>query len=358
MNKIFETPISFLKPETLIRAEEAYANRKIDLESLREIQDKEITSLVTKEKAVGLDIITDGAFRNLVGLRDFWIWLQGVTPTVVTSGHVYQNQNSGEVIPRVTSKIDHNPKHNILNNFSFLQGNVGENTLVRVDIPAPSHFLVELLRNGWYDTTVYPSIDELAKDIYSAYRDTLRDLYDQGCRRILLIDPSWGRLCDDYASSRLVQGGIDLTKLPLYMLWANQDAIAELPEDMHIILYTPFEGAIEEECADIIQILVSHARVDSFMFDWPAKDKGILGYISNVPSGKDVILGISDPTQSQVEDFEDIKAVIDKVSAANTHIGVRISTKGGYVNNTDSIDFSSVTETDQWSKIGNLLKMG
>lgn len=64
---------SFLRPEYLKQARIDFNTGKINADALRQIEDKAITDLVSKQKAAGYHIITDGEFRRATWHLDF-IW--------------------------------------------------------------------------------------------------------------------------------------------------------------------------------------------------------------------------------------------------------------------------------------------
>ncbi len=69
---------SFLRPDFLKQAREEYGNGEITAEELKKVEDKAITDLITKQKAVGLQVITDGEFRRSSWHLDFMWAFNGV----------------------------------------------------------------------------------------------------------------------------------------------------------------------------------------------------------------------------------------------------------------------------------------
>jgi methionine synthase II (cobalamin-independent) len=69
---------SFLRPDYLKKSREEYAKGKITVEELKKVEDKAIIDLITKQKAVGLQVITDGEFRRSSWHLDFMWAFNGV----------------------------------------------------------------------------------------------------------------------------------------------------------------------------------------------------------------------------------------------------------------------------------------
>lgn len=55
---------SFLRPEPLKKAREAYTEGVISGEELKEVEDQVIEELIAKQKAAGLKVVSDGEFRR------------------------------------------------------------------------------------------------------------------------------------------------------------------------------------------------------------------------------------------------------------------------------------------------------
>src|SRR5699024_12039314 len=60
---------SLLRPDNLHEARKDYADGKITAEQLREVETKEIKRIVDKQIEVGLDLVTDGEFRDRKSTR-------------------------------------------------------------------------------------------------------------------------------------------------------------------------------------------------------------------------------------------------------------------------------------------------
>ena len=68
---------SFLRPEELISMRKDFEDGKITAEELKAAEDRCIADLVTKQKAAGYHVITDGEFRRKSWHLDFMWGLNG-----------------------------------------------------------------------------------------------------------------------------------------------------------------------------------------------------------------------------------------------------------------------------------------
>ena len=69
---------SFLRPQAVKDARAAYAAGKLDAAGLKAVEDEAIRDLVDKQKAAGLQVITDGEFRRSYWHLDFMWGLTGI----------------------------------------------------------------------------------------------------------------------------------------------------------------------------------------------------------------------------------------------------------------------------------------
>ncbi len=355
MELFVETPVSFLVNEDLGKKRELYRERQIGLPELEEAQDAAIAQLVEQQREAKLPVLTQGALRRTNGIRDFWLNLNGISETLVLGGHVFQDQNSGEVVPKVTGKIESNVNNKFYNHFSFLQNRAGQGVAVRLDLPAPALLLLDVVRNGWIDYPEYKTnVDTLVEDIGKAYNDSLQHLYEMGLRRVMLIDRSWQRLCDSDGARRLLQGGINIDEFMVKMRRVNDLALANLPADMYIILDVPVNVNISEKCSEVLDVLFGHENVKAYMFAYPKDNEEAVSLLRFFPEGKDLILGVVDAKHPQLEDMEEIRQRIKKVEQSLPLKRMGITTIGGFRGAPDMWDCTAFTPEDQWHKIAQL----
>lgn len=74
----FDIVGSFLRPERLKKAREAFRSGALGQAGLRRVEDEEIRKLISKEKALGLRTLTDGEFRREYWHLDFMWGLGGI----------------------------------------------------------------------------------------------------------------------------------------------------------------------------------------------------------------------------------------------------------------------------------------
>ena len=81
-----------------------------------------------------------------------------------------------------------------LSNILKIKDIVGERGVVKYTIPSPNQLMYPIQ----WDTGVYATRAEFAKDVQQAYKDAIKAFYDAGCRYLQFDDVYWGSLCNNH----------------------------------------------------------------------------------------------------------------------------------------------------------------
>ena len=90
----FDIVGSFLRPEELKEARQAFTEGKISREDLTAVENRLITDLIKKQKAAGLPVITDGEFRRAYWHLDFMWGFNGVKEIELEHGYKFHGQET------------------------------------------------------------------------------------------------------------------------------------------------------------------------------------------------------------------------------------------------------------------------
>ena len=96
---------SFLRPQAVKDARAAYAAGTLDAEGLKAVEDEAIRDLVAKQKAAGLQVITDGEFRRSYWHLDFMWGLNGVEHRASRTGYMFHDEETTADTAVVTGPI-------------------------------------------------------------------------------------------------------------------------------------------------------------------------------------------------------------------------------------------------------------
>ena len=119
---------SFLRPQAVKDARAAYAAGTLDAEGLKAVEDEAIRDLVAKQKAAGLQVITDGEFRRSYWHLDFMWGLNGIERRTSRTGYMFHDEETTADTAVVTGPIS-GENHPFVEHFKFVKALEGEATL-------------------------------------------------------------------------------------------------------------------------------------------------------------------------------------------------------------------------------------
>ena len=153
---------SFLRPAPIKAARAAFAAGELDAAGLKEVEDREIRKLISRQKAAGYHTITDGEFRRSYWHLDFMWGLQGLQEITLDHGYIFHGEETTPGSVQVVGKIS-GENHPFVEHFKFVKQFEDDNTVARQTIPAPAQLYAELFReeNGKATRAVYPDDDAL-----------------------------------------------------------------------------------------------------------------------------------------------------------------------------------------------------
>ncbi len=345
---------SFLRPQALKDAKEAYKEGTITKGALDQITDTEIAKLVAKQKALGFQVITDGEFRRTYWHLDFMWGFEGVGHEQTGGGVQFDAElaqlEDTYLIGKVRAKA-----HPFVEYFKFLKQFEDENTVAKYTIPAPAQMFQQMIVPANFETTkkFYPTNDELIRDIGTAYQDVIRQFYDAGCRNLQLDDCTWGAIVGDAAKQRYQSLGIDIEDVKKQLLLVNNLALEGKPEDMVITSHicrgnyhsTFFTSGPYDSVADYV---FAKENVDALLLEYDDERSGGFAPLAKVSPDKKVVLGLITTKSPKLEDKEQ---VIKRIHEAAKYIPLErlcLSPQCGFA----SCEIGNkLTEEEQWEKL-------
>src|ERR1700729_716765 len=167
---------SLLRPPELARARADHRAGSLDDAGLRSVEDAAITELIERQRATGLQTVTDGELRRTSWHMDFIYSLGGVQQVEGKSLHVQFRDAAGESYDYAPPAMQIGqvtlPQTIFADAFAFLRDHAGSGQTPKLTIPSPSmvHY-----RGGdsAVDRDVYPDIDAFWNDLADAYATQL-----------------------------------------------------------------------------------------------------------------------------------------------------------------------------------------
>lgn len=346
---------SFLRPATLKKAREEFTAGKINKTALRQVEDEAIKDLVEKEKALGLQAVTDGEFRRSFWHIDFLEELIGVERVKADSWSVEFKDHSPKALTlHITSRLDFPKNHPFLEDFKYTKSVAGD-TLVKQTIPSPSMLPLIVAVRGVEDyqpIPEYKDINRLYDDLVITYQKAIKAFYDAGCRYLQLDDTSWGEFCDVEKVKAYEAQGLDIPAIEEKFVEVINRILETKPEDMTITMHicrgnfrsTWFSSGGYDPVAPI---LFSKCHIDAFFLEYDSDRSGgfePLQYITN----QKVVLGLITSKSPELEDPTQVKARIQEATKYLAKKQLALSPQCGFSSTEEG---NELTENDQWEKI-------
>ena len=348
---------SFLRPDVLKQARADFAADVIDEAALRAVEDEAIRDLVTKQKAAGLHVITDGEFRRSYWHLDFMRGLQGIERRTSRSGYQFHDEETTADTAVVTGKIS-GENHPFVEHFKFVKALEEEGQVARQTIPAPAQTYSEVILDrcdGQQESlrSVYPTDEELIADIAAAYRTVLADLYAAGCRNVQFDDCTWGIYCDRDFVAKTGMSPVDIQKVSELGVAINNAALEGKPADLVVNTHVcrgnyhstyAFEGGYDP----VAPYLFANEDVNAFYLEFDTPRAGGFKPLAHVAAGKKVVLGLVTSKQPGLEDEE---LLVRRIHEAAQYVPLEdlcLSPQCGFASCECG---NKLTEEEQWAKV-------
>lgn len=367
---------SYLRPAYLHQARRDVETGKISRQQLTDIEDRAITELVAKQKAAGLQVITDGEFRRSWWHLDFMWGFNGVEKSTIDEGYKFASIETRAESTRLTGKIS-GENHPFIQHFTFLQQFAEDGIVPRMTIPAPAQFLKELLRvcNLQQTLDIYPDEQRLLNDIAVAYQTFIKELYAAGCRNLQLDDCTWGMLVDPRIGSAVAENEGTATPTENCQCGASHDeghehtsAIRPLLEKLLAVNNAALEGAPADlvltthVCrgnyrsawaasggyAPVAEVLFGKANYAAFYLEFDTDRSGDFSPLAKLAANKKVVLGLISSKTGELENAGDVIARIQEAAKYVPLENLCLSTQCGFASTEEG---NELTEEQQWAKI-------
>ncbi len=351
---------SFLRPGYLHQARRDFEQNKITKAELTDIENQAITDLVAKQKAVGLQGITDGEFRRAFWHLDFLENLNGVEGYVPETG--YNQHFKGKAAPsyniRVNGKLSFNNEHPFLEHFAFLKSVVETDNqhIAKATIPSPTMILrQEILANDGSSklSAIYPDLNDFYQDLGNTYKAAIAAFYAKGCRYLQFDDTNWAFLADANKRKELNEKGINPDDIADICTQIINAALADKPQDMTITTHICrgnhasswlFSGGYEPVAKALFA-----TNYDGYFLEYDsdrAGDFSPLRYWNNKQS--QIVLGLVTSKFPQLEQADAIKQRIQEATEYVPLDNLCLSPQCGFASTEEG---NKMSEEEQWNKM-------
>jgi 5-methyltetrahydropteroyltriglutamate--homocysteine methyltransferase len=346
---------SLLRTPALKQAREQRQRGEIGAEELKEVEDREIRSVIAGQEEIGLQAVTDGEFRRAFWHFDFLEHLDGVTSVEADSGMNFKGGIGIAKALRVTAKVRFSG-HPMIDHFRFVKDNTER--VAKMTIPGPSmlHY-----RGGrkMMNVGVYPEMDAFYADVGGAYNKAVHAFYDAGCRYLQLDDISFAYLCDPNQREMLRERGDDPEKQPDIYAAMVREALKDKPSDLTITMHlcrgnfrsTFIASGGYEPVADL---LFNTMPVDGYFMEWDTDRAGGFEPLRFLPKDKAVVLGLVTSKTGTLESRDDLKRRIEEATRFADLDQLCLSPQCGFASTQEG---NTLAEEEQWAKLRMIVEV-
>jgi 5-methyltetrahydropteroyltriglutamate--homocysteine methyltransferase len=341
---------SLLRPVPLREARAAHAAGALSAEALRTLEDTCIRDVITQQKAIGLQAVTDGEFRRAFWHFDFLAKLGGVEMYESDQGIQFKGGQTKAYGLKVTGRI-HYAGHHFVRDFAFVRDNAG-GAVPKITIPSPSvlHF-----RGGRraVDTHTYPQMDGFFADLGEAYAAAVDDFAKAGCRYLQLDEVNIAYLCDPEQIAGLKARGEEVDGLlGKYAALINR-AIDARPKDMVVSMHLCRGNFRSMHIAaggydPVAEVLFNGINVDAYFMEYDDERSGSFAPLRFLPKGKTVVLGLVTSKRGDLETKELLKRRIEEAAKYAPLDQLAISPQCGFASTEEG---NTLTVEEQWAKL-------
>jgi 5-methyltetrahydropteroyltriglutamate--homocysteine methyltransferase len=346
---------SLLRPRRLLDAREDLAKGSITARELRTIEDEEIGKAVEMQRAAGLQSASDGELRRGSWHMDFIYQLGGIEK-VQSDIEVHFRNADGTVDFKpaaiaVTEKV--RLDHTIFaEDFTFLQGIVGEGVTPKLTIPSPNMVHYRSGRAA-LNPEVYSELEPFWADLTAAYAAEIKALAALGCEYLQLDDTSLAYLNDPNQREELTARGEDTSHLHETYVANINNALAGRPAGLTVTTHLcrgNFRSSwVAEGGYDYVaETLFGGLEVDGFFLEYDDARSGGFEPLRFVPPGKMVVLGLVTTKRAALERKEDL---VRRIEEAAQHVPIEqlcLSPQCGF---SSTLEGNALTHDEQVAKL-------
>jgi len=347
---------SLLRPAALKEARLKRDRLEIGADQLREIENREIEKIISKQEEVGLKSITDGEFRRAFWNYDFLGKLDGVEAYLGERKIKFQGVNPRPMMLRVTGKLGTFTGHPMLEHFQFVKEHTKQTP--KMTIPSPSSLHFRYGRSA-VPEAIYPDMNEFYRDLGQAYRKAVKAFADVGCRYIQLDEVNFTYLCDPALRKQVSDRGDDVERLPYIYADMINEAIADSPPDMMTAMHLcrgNFQSTFVASGGyePVAEILFNTINIQAYFMEYDSDRAGGFEPLRFVPKGKFVVLGLVTSKFGKLETKDELKRRIDEAAKFIPLDQLCLSPQCGFASTEEG---NILADDEQWAKLARIVEV-
>ena len=342
---------SFLRPAELLEARSNGGSA----EALQEIENRQISRVLAKQKELGFEVATDGEFRRRNFMSDFTDAVEGFD----LADAVARSWQAGQAKPASVSSVTGIVSAKLRqirpltgHELSFLKTKSPVD--IKMTLPSATQFPAIAFKRGITDK-FYKNHSALLWDIVEIMKADLQALAADGVKYIQIDAPRYSYYMDPkWRAWMRVEMAIDPDNALDEAVKADNACFQAARRDgvtlgIHLCRGNNRSHWYAEGGYDAIaEKLFGTLDVDRFLLEYDDDRSGTFEPLRFVPKGKTVVLGLISSKRPEIEDVDSIRRRIDEAAEYVPLENLALSPQCGFAS---TMEGNMVTEEDQWAKL-------
>ena len=345
---------SLLRPAALKQARDERATGRLSADELRAVEDRCILDALAMQRAVGIDVVTDGEFRRFSFMSDLADAVEGFVPDAEGSawhGPDGVERRPGGFAPVIGRKLQQR-RRLAAHEAAFLAEHAA--TPFKITVPSASLFASVTSYRPALVSDAYPTRADLLRDLTGILSAELRALADEGVAYLQIDAPSYTHLVDADAREAARARGVDVDDLIDQFIAADNACLAAARrEDVTLAIHLCRGNSRSRWLASggydpIAEKLFGTLQADRFLLEYDSERAGSFEPLRFVPDGKTVVLGLVTTKRGALESADDLRRRIDEAARYVPLEHLALSPQCGFAS---SVPGNLLTEDDQRRKL-------
>ncbi|HXM56903.1 MAG TPA: cobalamin-independent methionine synthase II family protein [Candidatus Dormibacteraeota bacterium] len=343
---------SLLRPAPLLQARIDFFAGRLDRQGLREEEDRAILEALRRQRACGIDIVTDGEFRRFSFVSGFTDAVDGFVaaeaPPVAWRGGAGQGApGHGRAVAaalRARGRIAEAES-------AFLRDHA--RGPFKVTLPSPLVLALYAHRPGLTDA-VYRTPEDLIGDAARILAEEARQLAAEGVPYVQLDAPAYSQWIDPSLLASRWDGAVDVNRLLDTAIAADNRVLdaagaGGATTAVHVCRGNSRGRWVVEGGYDrIAERLFTKLRCHRLLLEYDSARAGGFGPLRYLPGNKMAVLGLITTKTGELESRDDLLRRIDEASRIAPLEQLALSPQCGFASTQIG---NPLTEGDQWRKL-------
>ena len=345
---------SLLRPAAVQQAKAKHARGDLSAQALKEIEDREIARLISRQQEIGLSSVTDGELRRAMWHRDFLSFLTGISSIDSDKPYEWGGVKGAALNLRIDSKLDFPANHPHLDHFRFVKSHTKPGGTAKMTIPSPSVIApAKLFDMQNPEAPAYRDLDKLYDDLCAAYRKAVQAFYDAGCRYLQIDEVRMVAVADPNFRKTRGLSDDDFKNLVALFDRLVSDSLRDRPKDMTISMHNcrgnfRSRWAAEGSYEPVAERLFNIKGIDAYFLEYDSERAGGFEPLRYLPKPKLAVLGVVTSKTGALEPKDGIKRRIDEATKYVDLDRLCISPQCGFASTEEG---NELAEEQQWAKL-------